>query len=50
MILIKGHFTTADLTDKQRRFAQEYVVDFNATQAATRAGYSSTNTVYVTKL
>ncbi|MEQ1785135.1 MAG: terminase small subunit [Hyphomonadaceae bacterium] len=26
---------------KQRRFAQEYVVDFNATRAAERAGYSS---------
>ena len=25
-------------------------MDFNATQAATRAGYSSTNAVYVTKL
>lgn len=30
-----------DLTDKQRRFAQEYVVDFNAAQAAIRAGYSA---------
>jgi len=28
------------LTDKQRRFVEEYVVDFNATQAAIRAGYS----------
>lgn len=28
------------LTDKQRRFVEEYVVDFNATQAAKRAGYS----------
>lgn len=28
------------LTPKQRRFALEYLVDFNATQAAVRAGYS----------
>jgi len=30
----------AKLTDKQRRFVQEYLVDRNATQAAIRAGYS----------
>lgn len=28
------------LTDKQKRFCDEYVIDFNATQAAIRAGYS----------
>jgi len=28
------------LTDKQRRFVQEYLIDSNATQAAIRAGYS----------
>lgn len=28
------------LTDKQQRFVEEYCVDFNATQAAKRAGYS----------
>ncbi|MBR2499795.1 MAG: terminase small subunit, partial [Clostridia bacterium] len=28
------------LTDKQKRFCQEYIIDFNATQAAIRAGYS----------
>ncbi|HEX7048642.1 MAG TPA: terminase small subunit [Longimicrobiales bacterium] len=28
------------LTAKQRRFIEEYCVDFNATQAAIRAGYS----------
>lgn len=28
------------LTDKQRRFVEQYVKDFNATQAAIRAGYS----------
>ncbi len=30
----------SSLTDKQERFCLEYVVDFNATQAAIRAGYS----------
>lgn len=28
------------LTDKQKRFTDEYIVDCNATQAAIRAGYS----------
>ena len=28
------------MTDKQKRFADEYIVDCNATQAAIRAGYS----------
>ena len=28
------------LTDKQKRFIDEYMVDSNATQAAIRAGYS----------
>lgn len=28
------------LTDKQVRFCEEYLVDYNATQAAVRAGYS----------
>ena len=28
------------LTDKQKMFVKEYIVDFNATQAAIRAGYS----------
>lgn len=28
------------LNDKQKRFAREYVIDLNATRAATRAGYS----------
>lgn len=28
------------LSDKRRRFAEEYLIDFNATQAAIRAGYS----------
>ena len=30
-----------ELTDKQKRFCEEYIVDLNATQAAIRAGYSS---------
>jgi phage terminase small subunit len=29
-----------DLTDKQKRFCEEYMIDLNATQAAIRAGYS----------
>ncbi len=28
------------MTDKQKRFCEEYMVDLNATQAAIRAGYS----------
>ena len=31
----------AKLTDKQRAFVAEYLVDLNATQAAIRAGYSA---------
>lgn len=30
-----------ELNDKQAAFVREYLVDFNATQAAIRAGYSS---------
>jgi phage terminase small subunit len=30
----------AELTDKQQRFCEEYLIDLNATQAAIRAGYS----------
>ena len=32
----------ARLTDKQKRFVEEYLVDLNATQAAIRAGYAET--------
>ncbi len=32
--------TTVQLTAKQERFVDEYLVDLNATQAAIRAGYS----------
>ena len=35
-----GKETVQELTDKQVRFVEEYLVDFNATQAALRAGYS----------
>lgn len=35
------------LTDKQERFCQEYLVDLNATQAAIRAGYASGKTAEV---
>lgn len=31
----------ADLTPRQDRFVQEYLIDLNATQAAIRAGYSA---------
>lgn len=31
------------MTDKQKRFCDEYLVDLNATQAAIRAGYSKKN-------
>ena len=30
----------AKLTDKQKMFCEEYLIDFNSTQAAIRAGYS----------
>ncbi|MDU3323609.1 MAG: terminase small subunit, partial [Escherichia coli] len=29
----------AKLTEKQKRFVEEYLIDLNATQAAIRAGY-----------
>ena len=28
------------MTDKQKRFCEEYIIDFNAAQSAIRAGYS----------
>ncbi len=33
----------AELTPKQQRFCDEYLVDYNATQAAIRAGYSKSS-------
>lgn len=38
-MLLKGGEQPA-MTDKQKRFCNEYLVDCNATQAAIRAGYS----------
>ena len=35
--------TKPALNPKQTRFTQEYAIDFNATQAAIRAGYSKKN-------
>lgn len=35
-----GEIVTRGLTNKQLAFIDEYLVDFNATQAAKRAGYS----------
>lgn len=37
---IGGGVMAARLTDKQRQFINEYLIDLNATQAAIRAGYS----------
>lgn len=34
---------TRKLTEKQKRFADEYLIDMNATQAAARAGYKDPN-------
>jgi phage terminase small subunit len=39
----KGGRKARELTEKQKRFAQEYVLDYNATKAAIRAGYKETN-------
>ena len=36
----KGCCTMEKMTDKQKRFCDEYLIDLNATQAAIRAGYS----------
>lgn len=35
-----------DLTEKQRRFCLEYIVDLNGTQAAIRAGYVAKNAAH----
>lgn len=37
------------LTDKQKRFVQEYLIDPNATQAAIRAGYSQKSARYIAR-
>ena len=36
----RGECMAKGLTDKQKIFVYEYLIDFNATQAAIRAGYS----------
>ena len=36
----KRKMPTKDLTNKQKAFCREYVIDHNGTQAAIRAGYS----------
>lgn len=33
----------AELTEKQKRFCDEYIIDLNGTQAAIRAGYAKSN-------
>lgn len=33
----------ARMTEKQKRFVEEYLIDLNATQAAIRAGYKVDN-------
>lgn len=35
------------MTDKQKRFVDEYLIDLNATQAAIRAGYSEKTARYI---
>lgn len=42
----KKHKPTGKLTGKQERFCYEYCIDFNATQAAIRSGYSK-NTAFI---
>jgi phage terminase small subunit len=42
-MLKRRKLMTDKLTDKQKRFCEEYLIDFNATQAAIRAGYSKTS-------
>ena len=40
MILWKGWWKIANLTPKQKKFADEYIITGNATQSAIEAGYS----------
>ena len=40
-VFISQKVVIAAVTDKQKRFCDEYLVDLNATQAAIRAGYSN---------
>lgn len=41
MEMKKNEVKNMALTDKQKRFIEEYLIDLNATQAAIRAGYSA---------
>ena len=43
LLLCFGVVSVAKLTDKQKRFVDEYLVDLNATAAARRAGYRDPN-------
>lgn len=43
VLLYFGVVSVAKLTDKQKRFVDEYMVDLNATAAARRAGYKDPN-------
>lgn len=43
LLLCFGVVSVAKLTDKQKRFVDEYLVDLNATAAARRAGYKDPN-------
>ena len=43
LLLCSGVVSVAKLTDKQKRFVDEYLVDLNATAAARRAGYKDPN-------
>jgi phage terminase small subunit len=36
-----GHSNRTPMTPRQERFIEEYLVDMNATRAASRAGYSA---------
>ncbi len=40
LCFVKEVVVMAKLTDKQKKFVDEYLIDLNATQAAIRAGYS----------
>lgn len=42
-LLYNGVVSVAKLTEKQKRFVAEYLVDLNATDAARRAGYKDPN-------
>ena len=48
VLFVRGGDDVQDkLTAKQQRFVDEYLVDFNATQAALRAGYSKKTAAFI---